>query len=304
MWNIAPGAVLLTSRNRLCDFFLLRSIPSNRSTVFEAVLARYFSQVMATRLCPVRTSLTFYSMKSQVVTFWKLTGACVSSKKKREELGVIRNFQNNFKSVFPTKKGGGGGLAKYELEKVWLAYQSMCIHCNARGRHESRRARLLREDRSTRAQNWASRRGAFTFRQEKIKRFASSGISGHSKSRRTHTKLNGRGGMSFGPLWRDRRAVRVFAFTSCVSKNYDSLQPPVRKVLAFMLCRLPDVRHSPSEPPAKRTYWRRSTWTRAVRPPPAAVCMTVMDGVPDKKLVVVDHQLRKSIAGVRGERAR
>ena len=33
-----------------------------------------------------------------------------------------------------------------------------------------------------------------------------------------------------------------------------------------------------------------------VRPPPA---VPVMDGVPDKKLVVVDHQLRKSIAGVR-----
>ena len=29
--------------------------------------------------------------------------------------------------------------------------------------------------------------------------------------------------------------------------------------------------------------------------------MTVMDGVPDKKLVVVDHQLRKSIAGDRGK---
>ena len=57
-------------------------------------------------------------------------------------LGVVRNFRIFLKSVFPTKKGGGGGkgvLAKYELEKVWLAYQSMCIHCNARGRHESRR---------------------------------------------------------------------------------------------------------------------------------------------------------------------
>ena len=51
-------------------------------------------------------------------------------------------------------------MAKYELEKNWLAYQSMCIHCNARGRHESRLDGhiLLREDRSTRAQNWASRR--------------------------------------------------------------------------------------------------------------------------------------------------
>ena len=82
---------------------------------------------------------------------------------------------------------------------------------------------LFREDRSTRAQNWASRREAFTFRQEKIKRFASSGISGHSKSGRTQTKLNGRGGMSFRPLRRDRQAVRVFAFTSCDSKNYDCL---------------------------------------------------------------------------------
>ena len=38
------------------------------------------------------------------------------------------------------------------------------------------------------------------FGKKKIKRFASSGISGHSKSGRTQTKLNGRGGMSFGPL--------------------------------------------------------------------------------------------------------
>ena len=91
------------------------------------------------------------------------------------------------------------------------------------------------------------------FGKKKIKRFASSGISGHSKSGRTQTKLNGRGGMSFGPLRRDRRAVRVFAFTSCDSKNYDCLQPPVRKVLAFMLCRLTGVHHAPSEPPAKRT---------------------------------------------------
>ena len=50
----------------------------------------------------------------------------------------------------------------------------------------------------------------------------------------------------------DRRAVRVFAFTSCHSKNNDCLQPPVRKVLAMMLCRLTDVRHAPNEPTAKR----------------------------------------------------
>ena len=32
-------------------------------------------------------------------------------------LGVVRNFRNFFKSVFPTKRGEGV-LAKYELEKV------------------------------------------------------------------------------------------------------------------------------------------------------------------------------------------
>ena len=40
----------------------------------------------------------------------------------------------------------------------------------------------------------------------------------------------------------------------------------------------------------KNPCWRRSTWMRATcgrRP----LCMTVMDGVPDKKLVVVDHHI-------------
>ena len=158
---------------------------------------------------------------------------------------------------------------------------------------------LLREDRSARAQNWASRRGAFTFRQEKIKRFASSGISGHNRSGRTQTKLNGRGGMSFGPLRRDRRAV----FTSCDSKNYDCLQPPVRKVLAFMLCRLTDVRHAPSEPPVKRTLAdgdqrKEPLLTEVdvnaceVRPPPAV--HDCHGRRSRQKLVVVDHQLRKA----------
>ena len=64
---------------------------------------------------------------------------CLLHCHKLTRLGVVRNFRNFFKSVFPTKRGEGV-LAKYELEKVWLAYQSMCIHCNARGRHESRRA--------------------------------------------------------------------------------------------------------------------------------------------------------------------
>ena len=46
-----------------------------------------------------------------------------------------------FLNPYSQRKGGRGVLAKYELEKVWLAYESMCIHCNARSRHESRRAR-------------------------------------------------------------------------------------------------------------------------------------------------------------------
>ena len=142
---------------------------------------------------------------------------------------------------------------------------------------------LLREDRSTRAQNWASRRGAFTFRQEKNTRFASSGISGHSKSGRTQTKLNRHGGISFGPLRRNRRAVRVFAFTSCDSKNYDCLQTTSSessRIHVGSTHRCPScAKRAASE---KNPCWRRSTWTRAKcggRP----LCMTVMDGVPDKK---------------------
>ena len=130
----------------------------------------------------------------------------------------------------------------------------MCIHCNAWGRHESRRARSASwRSIYTRSELSISKRSFLLLGQKKVKRFASSGISGHSKSGRTQTKLNGRGEMSFGPLRRDRRAVRVFAFTSCDSKNYDCLQPTVWKVLAFMLCRLTPVRQTPSEPPAKRT---------------------------------------------------
>ena len=145
---------------------------------------------------------------------------------------------------------------------------------------------LLREDRSARAQNRASRRGAFTFRQEKIKRFASSGISGHNRSGRTQTKLNGRRGMSFGPLRRDRRALRVFAFTSCDSKNYDCLQDSTTRSKSSRI-HVVSTHRRPSR--AKRATseknpcWRRSTWTRAKcgrRP----LCMTVMDGVQDKNL--------------------
>ena len=144
--------------------------------------------------------------------------------------------------------------------------------------------------------------GYVLLRKENIKRFASSGIGGHSKSRRTQTKLNG--GMSLGPLRRDIRAVRVFAFTSCDSKSYDCFQPPVRKVLAFMLCRLAYVRHAPSEQPAKRTLVdgdRRELVRSAAAAPWAWLSWTAF---PTRKLVVVDHQVRKSIAGVRGERAR
>ena len=107
--------------------------------------------------------------------------------------------------------------------------------------------------------------------KKKIKRFSSSGISGHSKSGRTQTKLNGHGGMSLGPLRRDRRAVQVLAFTSFDSKNYDCLQPPVRKVLTFMLYRLTvNVRHASSEPPAKAPLLTKNDVNACeVRPPPA-----------------------------------
>ena len=171
----------------------------------------------------------------------------------------------------------------------------MCIHCNARGRHESRLAHSASwRSIHTRSELSSWKRSFYFSARKKLKRFASSGISGHSNSGRTQTKLNGRGRMSFGPFRRDRRAVRVFAFTSCDSKNYDCLQPPVRKVLAFMLCRLTDVRHAPSEPPANEPLLMEIYVNACeVRPPPAVIplCMIVMDGVPDKNsLSIVSYE--------------
>ena len=48
---------------------------------------------------------------------------------------------------------------------------------------------------------------SFHYRQEKIKRFASSGISGHRKSGRTQPKLNGAEGCSLDP-WATRQTSR------------------------------------------------------------------------------------------------
>ena len=111
---------------------------------------------------------------------------------------------------------------------------------------------LLREDRSTCAQNWASRRGAVNFRQEKLKgspvvvSVATAKVEGRRRS------WTGAEGCPWDPSTRQtsRPGVR---FHKLRFEELWCLQPPVRKVLAFMLCRLTDVRHAPSEPPAKRT---------------------------------------------------
>ena len=58
----------------------------------------------------------------------------------------------------------------YELEKVWLAYQSMCIHCNARGRHESRRARSASwRSINTRSELTFSKRSFYFWARKKLK---------------------------------------------------------------------------------------------------------------------------------------
>ena len=126
-----------------------------------------------------------------------------------------------FKIRIP-EDGGGGVLAKYEIEKVWLArmaYQSMCIHCHARGIYDG--IVLLREDE-------AERQRRDVIATPECNRFETT----DEPSR-------------FSPEF----------FTSCDSKNdrTDWHQPLVRKVLSLMLCGLTDVRHAPSEPPAKIT---------------------------------------------------
>ena len=70
---------------------------------------------------------------------------------------------------------------------------------------------LLREDRSTlhALRTELLEEELLLLGKKKIKWFASSGISIHSESGRTQTKLNGCGGMSYGPLRRDRPGVRL-----------------------------------------------------------------------------------------------
>ena len=97
-------------------------------------------------------------------------------------------------------------------------------------------------------------------------------ISGYSKRGRTQTKLNG--------LQRDVLVTSLrnpFDATDESSRCLPS-QAEIRRTMIvinrqfgkfswFMLCRLTDVCHGPSEPPAKRTLgpWRRWTWTLAPR---------------------------------------
>ena len=77
---------------------------------------------------------------------------------------------------------------------------------------------------------------------EIIERLGSSGIGGHSKSDRTQTKLNGRGGMpmSLGPLnatpptrQTSRPGVRRISSQDVFRSTMDCHQPPVQKVLVI-----------------------------------------------------------------------
>ena len=165
---------------------------------------------------------------------------------------------------------------------------------------------LLREDRSTCAQNWASRRGAFTFRQKKKLKGSPVVVSvATAKGEGRRRSWTGGEGCPLDPFDATDEP------TGCSPS-----QAVIRRTMFVFDHQFGKFSHSccvDSQTSVTRQAGRQRKETLLteidvnacdVRPPPAVIllCMTVMDGVPDKKLVVVDHQLRK-IASVRGERA-
>ena len=163
---------------------------------------------------------------------------------------------------------------------------------------------LFREDRSTRAQNWASRRGAFTFRQEKLKGLGSPVVVSvaTAKVEGRRRSWTGAEGCPFRPLRRDRRAVRVFALTSCDSKNYDCLHQFGKFSHSCCVDSQTSITRQASRQRKEPLLTEIDVNACEVRPPTAV--HDCHGRRSRQKLVVVDHQLRKSIAGVRGERAR
>ena len=161
---------------------------------------------------------------------------------------------------------------KKKLSFVWAA-ETSCDDKTRRARKANKKKkrtklverRGVRSNLRTYVSYAPAKRSFIYFRQEKnlkgspvVASVATAKVEGRRRS-----CCDGQGGMSFGPLWRDRRAVRVFAFTSCDSKNYDCLQPPVRK-FSHSCC--VDSQTSVTRQASrqlKNRCWRRSTWTRA-----------------------------------------
>ena len=163
---------------------------------------------------------------------------------------------------------------------------------------------LLCEDRSTCAQNWASGRGAF--REEKIKRFASCGICDHRKSGRTRAKMTGCGGIVLGtplrnPFDATDEPSRCSPSQAAIRRTMIGIHRQFGKFSWFtsVTCQ---ASHQRTEPSALlMEIDMPESLAKCGRGPS---CLTAIDGIADKKLIVVDHQLRKRIAGIQGERAR
>ena len=219
-------------------------------------------------------------------------------------------FEIFLKSVFPTKRGEGV-LSEYELEKVWLAYQSMCIHCNARGRHESRPAhsaswRLIY---GTRSELSFWKRSFYFSARKKLKgspvvvSVATAKVEGRRRS------WTGGEGCPLDPFDATDEPSGCSPSQAAIRRTIIVFNHQFGK-FSHSCC--VDSQTSVSDSRAKRAAseknpcWRRSTWTRAKcgrRPLWSCCAWLSWTAFPTKKLVV-DHQLRKSIAGVRGERAR
>ena len=143
---------------------------------------------------------------------------------------------------------------------------------------------LLREDRSTRAQNWASRRGAFTFRQEKNSKVHQYWYQWpQQKWKDADEDERARRDVLGTPSTRQTSCpgVRLHMYKLQFEELWlsSTTRSESSRIHVVSTHRRPSrAKRAASE---KNPSWRRSTWTRAKcsrRP----LCMTVMDGVPTK----------------------
>ena len=162
----------------------------------------------------------------------------------------------------------------------------MCIHCDARGRHESRRAHSASwRSIYTRSELSFSKRSFYFSARKHLK--GSPVVASVATAKWKDADEAERAGRDV--LWTpstrqtSRPGVRLHKLRFEQLWLSSTTSSESSRIHVLSTHRRPSrAKRAASE---KNPCWRRSTWTRAnLRPPPAVIplCMNVMDGVPDK----------------------